>query len=54
MCDECDYEILRDGKILGRIERLRRRLAQKRNGRLDFALDVMFRLAGSFAGVPIL
>lgn len=48
------FEILCDGKILGRIERLRRRLAQKRNGRHDFALHVMFPLAGSFAGLPTL
>lgn len=50
VCVERVFEILRDGKILGRIERLRRRLAQKRNGRHDFALHVMFPLAGSFAG----
>lgn len=54
VCVECVFEILRDGKILGRIERLRRRLAQKRNGRHDFALHVMFPLAGSFAGLPTL
>lgn len=54
MCVERVLEILCDGKILGRIERLRRRLAQKRNGRHDFALHVMFPLAGSFAGLPTL
>lgn len=50
VCVERVFEILRDGKILGRIERLRRRLAQKRNRRHDFTLHVMFPLAGSFAG----
>ena len=54
VCVKRVFEILRDGKILGRIERLRRRLAQKRNGRHDFALHVMFPLAGSFAGLPTL
>ena len=54
MCVERVLEILCDGKILGRIERLRRRLALKRNGRHDFALHVMFPLAGSFAGLPTL
>lgn len=54
VCVERVLEILCDGKILGRIERLRRRLAQKRNGRHDFALHVMFPLAGSFAGLPTL
>ena len=54
VCVKRVFEILRDGKILGRIERFRRRLAQKRNGRHDFALHVMFPLAGSFAGLPTL
>ena len=54
MCVERVLEILCDGKILGRIERLRRRLAQKRNGRHDFTLHVVLPLAGSFAGLPTL